>query len=50
MLSGTGVPTLGSKFRLMYGETVSKSTGRDLLAAIYNDDADQWDALWKRGP
>jgi len=49
MISGSGVPTLGSKFRLMDGETISKSSYRDLLGAIYNATDDEWDAIWKRG-
>lgn len=49
MCSGAGVPTLGSKFRLMEGESITKSYSRDLLAAIYNASEDQWDAFWKTG-
>lgn len=49
MCSGAGVPTLGSKFRLMYGEVVEKSYTRDLLGAIYNAADDQWDSFWKKG-
>lgn len=48
-LSGTGIPTLDTKFRLMDGETIDKSSGRDLLAAIYNAVDDEWDAFWKKG-
>jgi hypothetical protein len=46
---GVGVPTLGTKFRLMEGEVISKSSGRDLLAAIYDAADDKWDAFWKKG-
>lgn len=49
MCSGAGLPTLGSKFRLMDGESVEKSYSRDLLGAIYNAADDQWDAFWKKG-
>jgi hypothetical protein len=48
-LSGTGVPTLDTDFRLMDGMTVDKSTGRDYLGAIYNADAAEWDTFWQKG-
>jgi len=50
MLDGVGVPTLDSKFRLMNGETIDKSAGRDLLGAIYNALSDQLDTFFKKGP
>jgi hypothetical protein len=49
MITGAGVPTLDTKFRLMDGESISKSSGRDLLGAIYNAADDEWDAFWKKG-
>lgn len=49
MLDGAGIPTLDTKFRMMDGESIAKSSGRDLLAAIYNLADDQWDAFWKKG-
>ena len=49
-ITGAGVPTLDSKFRLMTNEYVTKSAGRDLCGAIYNDPGDEWDTFWKQGP
>jgi len=34
----------------MDGQAIAKSSGRDLLAAIYNAADDQWDAFWQKGP
>ena len=48
-LSGAGVPTLDTGFRLMDGMTIDKSTGRDYLGAIYNADTAEWDAFWQKG-
>jgi hypothetical protein len=49
MITGAGVPTLDDKFRLMDGQAIAKSSGRDLLGAIYNAADDQWDAFWQKG-
>jgi hypothetical protein len=49
-ITGAGVPTLDTKFRLMTNEYVTKSAGRDLCGAIYNDPGDEWDTFWKQGP
>jgi len=48
MSTGSGIPTLGSKYVLMNGESIDPGTGRNLIAAIYNAVDDEWDTFFKK--
>lgn len=45
---GSGNPSLDTKFRFMDGESITKTSGCDLLAAIYDSTDDKWDTFWKK--